>query len=178
MLSEVIDNLVDPYFQTIKLSRSCTRITYIHCHIHLSKTPMTIFKNQKPNQKNTPFNKYICILTNRNPSPSTQLGLCLSFLHHLALLSQLVFFQGGSPVSSMAILQAPRIWENHTWDTFGEDATVKVCQSWHETMLSLQRCHSDKKTRLYYRSAIQDKHEHIIMIWCLISKKCYLNVYI
>lgn len=146
---------------------------------------MTIFKNQNPTKK-THLLTNLSILTNRNPSPSNQLGLCLSFLHHLSLLSQLVSFQGGSPVSSMAILQAHRIWENHTWDTFGEDATVKakVCQSWHERMLSLQRCRSDKKTRLYfseniryYISAIQDKHSNIIMIWFLISKKCYLNMY-
>ena len=83
----------------------------MHIHIHLSKTvqPPWPFSRIKTQQKKH-TNKYICILTNRNPSPSNQLGLCLSFLHHLSLLSQLVFFQGGSPVSSMAILQAPRIW--------------------------------------------------------------------
>lgn len=108
MLSEVIDNLVDPYFQTIKLSRSCTRITCTYTYTLVK--PLWLFSRIKTQPKKH-TNKYICILTNRNPSPSNQLGLCLSFLHHLALLSQLVFFQGGSPVSSMAILQAHRIWE-------------------------------------------------------------------
>lgn len=75
----------------------------------------------------------------------------------------------------MAILQAPRIWvirgiplvKMQRLRLRSVRVDMKGCWVSKDVILT-------KKTRLYYRSAIQDKHENIeniIMIWLLISKK-------
>ena len=131
---------------------------------------MTIFKNQNPTKKTHPLTN-ICILTNRNPSPSNQMASAFRFSIIFRFSANLFFSKEEAQSPAWRSCKAPESGRIIRRIPLVKMQRSTACQSWHERMLSLQRCHSDKKTRLYYRSAIQDKHSNIIMIWFLISKK-------